>query len=118
MRIEMKSEIVKVLDSISGIANSSPDYPKEMAVFPHVVYRTTASPYFIDSDRNEIQTRWHVMIEVYGVKSVFRLADDIANGMRLKGFSVSQRDSNTAGINRVVLECKGIVDNTQKQLYL
>ena len=117
-KINMKLEVVKVLDSVTALADFSTDYPKEMTVFPYAVYRTTATPHFIDGERIEVQTKWMVLIEIYGSKSVSSVASSIYNGMRELGFQVTQRDSNVAGLFRIVLECNGIVDNTMKQIYL
>lgn len=114
----MKKEVVKVLESVSSLADFSTDYPSEMTEFPYAVYRTTATPFFVDSDRNEVQTRWHILIEIYGIKSVSSVATSVYDGMRELGFKVAQRDSNTANIKRIVIECQGVIDNIQKQLYL
>lgn len=117
-KLNMKLEVVKVLDSTDGLVDFSTTYPKEMNVFPYAVYRTTATPHFVDGKRKEIQTKWIVLIEIYGIKSVSGVAKDIYDGMRGLGFTITQRDSNTADFFRIVLECHGIVDNTMKQVYL
>lgn len=118
VKINMKREVVKVLDSITELADFSTTYPKDMTDFPYAVYRTTAAPYFMDANRKEEQTRWTVLIDIYGVRSVSNVANDIYDGMRSLGFEVIQRDSNTADFFRIVLECRGIVDNRMKHIYL
>lgn len=117
-KINMKLEVVKVLDSIPALADFSTDYPNEMNEFPYAVYRTTATPHFIDDERNEVQTKWHIIVEIYGIKSVSGVANSIYHELRKIGFQVIQRDSNVAGLFRIVLECHGIVDNKMKQVYL
>lgn len=117
-KINMKLEVVKVLDSIKNLEDFSTDYPENMSVFPYAVYRTVATPHFIDGERSEVQTRWLVLVEVYGIKSVSSVAKGIYDGMIGLGFTVTQRDSNTADFFRIVLECHGIVDNKMKQVYL
>lgn len=117
-KINMKLEVVKVLDSVNALADFSTDYPEEMAVFPYAVYRTTATPHFINGDREEEQTHWKVFIEVYGTRSVSSVTKSINDKLRELGFSVIQRDSNTAGLFRIVLEANGIVDNKMKIIYL
>lgn len=114
----MKLEVVKILDSIKNLEDFSTDYPEEMTVFPYAVYRTVATPHFIDGERNEVQTKWLVLIEIYGIKSVSGVANSIYQEMKELGFSVIQRDSNIPGFFRIVLECHGIVDNKMKQIYL
>lgn len=117
-KINMKTEVVKVLDSVTSLADFSTDYPEDMTVFPYAVYRTIASPHFVDANRDEVQTRWQVLIEIYGTKSVSSIATSVYNGMRGMGFKVTQRDSNVSGFNRIVLDCHGIVDNAMRQVYL
>lgn len=117
-KINMKLEVVKVLDSVTALADFSTDYPEEMSTFPYAVYRTTTTPHFIDGERKEVQTKWMILIEVYGTKSVSSVTNSIYLAMRELGFKVTQRDSNVAGLFRIVLECHGIVDNTMKQIYL
>nr|WP_321303340.1 hypothetical protein [uncultured Trichococcus sp.] len=114
----MKQEIAYLLSSIDGLEDFSTDYPQEMATFPCAIYRTAAEGHAIDAYRNEMQTKWTVVIEVYGIKSVSELAANIADGMRRLGFRVSDKDSNTAGLKRVVLECRAIVDNKTKMVFL
>lgn len=114
----MKLEVVKVLDSVAALADFSTDYPSEMNTFPYAVYRTTATPHFVDSNRDEVQTKWNVFIEIYGIGSVSNAAKDIYVGMADLGFRITQRDSNVAGLFRIVLECHGVVDNKMKRVYL
>lgn len=117
-KVNVKMEVVKVLESVPALADFSTDYPEEMTVFPYAVYRTVAIPHFINADREEVQTRWQILIEIYGTKSVSSIATSVYNGMRGTGFKVTQRDSNVAGLKRIVLDCHGIVDNVMRQVYL
>lgn len=114
----MKPEIAYLLSSIDGIADYSTDYPEEMAVFPYVVYRTAAKGHAIDAYRNELQTEWTVVVEVYDTKSVSELAASISAGMMAIGFKANERDANVAGLKRIVIECHAIVDNVTKIVYL
>lgn len=117
-KLNMKLEVVRLLDTVSGLADFSTTYPKDMNIFPYAVYRTTATPHFLDGERREVQTRWNVSIDIYGIKSVSSVANEIYDGMKALGFEVTQRDSNTPDFFRVILECRGIVDNDMKHIYL
>lgn len=117
-KINIKTEVVNVLDAVASLKDFSTSYPEEMTEFPYAVYRTVATPHFIDGERNEVQTKWLVLIEIYGIRSVSGVSNQIYQKMKKLGFSVIQRDSNIPGFFRIVLECHGIVDNKEKQIYL
>lgn len=117
-KINIKLEVVKVLESATELADFSTDYPREMSTFPYAVYRTVATPHYVDAHRREMQTRWTVLIEIYGTRSVSSIATSVYDGMRGIGFRVIQRDSNMADLKRIVLECNAIVDNKTGIVYL
>lgn len=114
----MKPIVANLLTSVEGLADYSTAYPEEMADFPYVVYRTASEGYVIDAYRNELQTKWTVVIEVYGIQSVSSLATSISDGMKGIGFKANERDANVAGLKRIVIECHAIVDNITKIVYL
>lgn len=116
--INMKKEIVRILDETVGLTDFSTDYPDDWNVFPYAVYRTSTRSIEIDRNRNETRTEWNVTIEIYGIKSVSTLATSITKDMRTLGFKVDTRDANVIGLKRMVLTCQAIVDNITNIVYL
>lgn len=116
----VKAGVVKLLQEIEGIKKIATDYPTNWSTFPMVIYRTVRTPWFIDADKQELQSQWRIEIELYGEKkagSLTEIANKILKTFEQSGFVGSVRESNTPIANRTIIVVSGIVDNVTNYVY-
>ena len=116
----MKPIIVEMLSSVEGLKDYSATYPSKWnEPMPIAIYRTAQRPHFIDlGRREEYQTHWTITIEIYTDQgSLTDIRNEIVSKFNAIGFTGNGHDSNTANLNRVVCEFKGIVDNNMGLVY-
>lgn len=117
-RVNLKHDIANILANTTSLADFSTDYPQELNTFPYAIYRTVTTPVEIDANRQELQTRWDIIIEVYGESSVSSIVDEITLQLQELGLRVGQKDSHVAGLKRIVISGYGIIDNATSHIYL
>ena len=117
-RVNMKQVTARILESIVGLADFSTDYPSSFETFPVAIYRTVRNPHFINGNKVELQTNWTIVIEIYGESNLASLAEQLVDTFYSIGFTGNQRDSNTAGLKRIVCTFTGMVDNESKFSYI
>lgn len=111
----MKAETVKMLGRVKALKRVDADYPSNLATFPSAVYRTVRQPYAVDGHKKELQTKWTIVVEIYGDSKTGSLTDivnDVIEQFSNIGFIGNSKDANTAGINRVICTFTGLIDNT------
>lgn len=114
----MKTETVRLLESIPEIKKVTTNYPSTWNAFPTAIYRTARKPHVADLDKNELQSEWTINVELYGNSgSLTDLANAITQKFNSVGFIGSSKDANTADLKRVLLDFTGIIDNVTKQVY-
>ena len=119
MVLEMKPVIVEVLSEIEELEDFGTEYPSGWDIpLPIAIYRTVQRPHFIDTHRQELQTHWTIVVEIYTDQgSLTPIRNYIVDKFNEFGFSGKGHDSNIASLNRVVCEFKGIVDNNMRLVF-
>lgn len=116
----MKEEAVRLLKEVPEIKKISTDYPANWTTFPMVIYRTIRTPWFIDAEKQELQSQWRIEIELYGEKkagSLTEIANNILRAFNAVGFVGTSRESNTPIANRIIISVSGIIDNVTRFVY-
>lgn len=119
-QVNIKAVIVQILGEFKTdgtLKQVKTDYPKSWNDFPTAIHRTSSKPYFIDADQKELQTQWHITIELYHNKSLTDIVKRISERFNDVRINLSDKDANTANLRRVILEAEFIVDNTLKIVY-
>lgn len=116
-KINMKAVTFSLLSGVTAIKKARTDYPSDWNIFPTAIYRTSSKPHFVDLNQEELQTSWQINIEIYGDKSLTDIGNDIMTKFRSIGFKGTCRDSNTAGLKRIIIDVSAIVDNTTKYVF-
>lgn len=111
---DMQLETAQILQKVDVFKLVVPDYPKKWETFPMAVYRTKNTPFFIDSNKDELQTSWIITIEIYfddGSADLVPIVYEIDEKFKNIGFVGGDTDANTGDLQRKILEYRAIVDN-------
>lgn len=113
----MKAITVSILGAIPEIKKVTTDYPSTWNTFPTAIYRAFNTPRFVDSDGEELQTKWSITIELYSKSSLTDIVNNIIEQFGDIGFTGTSKDANTADLKRVIIDLSAVVDNKTKYVY-
>ncbi|MEI2421928.1 hypothetical protein V6O07_16750, partial [Arthrospira platensis SPKY2] len=101
------------------IKRFSTDYPKKMAEFPTIIYRTSSKAQEVDAFKNESQTFWAIYFEVFCDNSTTEVVNELTDRMTGLGFKrTNAQDQNLGVAKHSLLTFQAVVDNDLKQVYL
>jgi len=118
--IDMKPVFVNALKSVTELKSTRTNYPKDWksVQFPMAIYRASKKPHYLEQGYDEWQTYWTVVIELYANNgSLTSIKNSLLESFAQIGFTGKWKDGNTAGLKRIEIELKAIVDNNLKTIY-